>query len=78
MVNCANDPLNYFSNHPWIPQVNPWSNPLLKTLVPLFPLPVILELWHILQNLSKHFKTTQKEKNVQFLKARNFHEEWHC
>jgi hypothetical protein len=29
---------------------------------PLRPLGAILELWHILQNSLKHFKTTQREK----------------
>jgi hypothetical protein len=42
------------------------QNPSLKPHCPLWPLCAILELWHVLQNFPKHFKTTQREKCAEF------------
>jgi hypothetical protein len=38
------------------------QNPSSKPLVAPLTLDAILELWRILQNFPKHFKTTQREK----------------
>jgi hypothetical protein len=43
------------------------QNPSLNPIVPFDPFAVaILELWHVLQNFPKHFKTTQREKCAEF------------
>jgi hypothetical protein len=48
------------------PKSTPGQNPSLKPHCSLWPLCAILELWHVLQNFPKHFKTPQREKCAEF------------
>jgi hypothetical protein len=62
MTNCSYDPLNHSINNLEDLRSNLGQNPSSKPLfVPLTP-DAILELWRVLQNFPKHFKTTQREK----------------
>jgi hypothetical protein len=58
LINHLITPLTNLDDHRSTLGQNPSSKPLLFPLT----LDAILELWHVLQNFPKHYKTTQREK----------------